>query len=491
MRGIVNRKKIALGGGCLLLVILLTAAAFLYFKHQNPAAKMAIFDAETPILVWNGDQKGYINPQGEFIVPLQSISSATDFFGAHAIVTNESINENGESVSKSKLINRQGEVVKEANNITLHQKYNRYIIDNELYDLELNKLTDGGVVSGFQYGFMNYETEIDGVKHFSIINIDGEEVKSCGKADNEHQKHRGCGLQTSEPINETVAVYGVATVANEGVPTYSTALINLTSKNTIRDHVGNFVRALPQDSLLITDATVSKAEIYQHIINDEIFEKQIWVSSLFQNPTVVDPINHIIKVEHNETKYYNIVSGEEVAFEGASIDQYYRLRTGYHIFPCKTGSIERYGVKKDEEVVYPCENTVVNYVFDEAFFNYILEKTGRAIFEVGSSTSRQLVDAASGDILLDNARTNFKRDGNSPLIYAIKQGDNNEYELSAYDVSLGKTIGPFNIGKISNIDMRGVNYFTTTTDNRATWYNFQGEIIFQEDEKGSENEQEQ
>jgi hypothetical protein len=135
-------------------------------------------------------------------VSLQELSSASDFFGEYAIVTHS-------EAELAKLINRKGEVVKEAGSIVPYEKYERYIIDGELWDFGLNKITDGGVVSGFAYGFMNYEAEDEGVKIFSVIDSGGEEVKSCGKKDDDHKRHQGCKMQISEPIDEKTAVYGV------------------------------------------------------------------------------------------------------------------------------------------------------------------------------------------------------------------------------------------------------------------------------------------
>lgn len=157
-------------GALVLTIVIGVTIIFLNSGYKNPL-HAAIYDPKKPIPVEENGVFGYVDFEGEMLIEPQ-YETADPFYGDFALV------KTNDETSKYKIIDRTGAVVKEsttAKKPKYYKDYGVWLIDNILYDYEMNVLFEGDnhldyVGQGYFTYFKNDEEQS------GLINHEGKKI---------------------------------------------------------------------------------------------------------------------------------------------------------------------------------------------------------------------------------------------------------------------------------------------------------------------------
>lgn len=416
-----NLKFIIIGLGVLIAAVVVVVVLILGNKNNNSKNNasnelsngiLAIYDTEKPITIEENGLYGFINPSDGSVIVSPKYTDVYGYYGEYAFVES---NESGEK--KYSIIDRKGNVVKELSSASVYynSNYDYWIIESELYDSKLNKLSNDGdivsfVESGFSYtnynspykkGILTYFNSSDNTS--GIINEKGKRVYTySGRNTNIEASSIDWG--STFTFNSTYCAVNVDLYSEN----QKGAIVNCDTGVVVMDFVDGRVEA-GEDNVfgIFSGSSSSSLEKMLYIENDKIAYEEENGDDYTLLFTYVNRYLIITKdrsgKSNDEKSYYLIDSKEHVttkpeveeACETAhecDINEY-----GFDIKECSTGGM---GVYKNDELVTTCDYSKFSYISSD-IYKYVRGITNKNLFLGVKDNKTYVVDATSGDELFE------------------------------------------------------------------------------------------
>lgn len=369
---------------------------------------------DTPIKIREGEKHGFVDSSGKIIVePVYDY--ATEFYNGYACVGKDT----GDFERVYKIVDKNGNDVITAEKDISCIDNKCWVIDDTLYDLDLQKISDDGII-GERIGD-NYFTfdDIEKNKTFGVIDYKGKKIfksKTASESD-----YLYVDTSYNSQYDEEYAVFDIVEHKFSGNQE-KWGIYSPQSNKMIYDFQSEYNISDNNDNLFSLSDPKEESEMAKYIFirNDEVFYES--------EPTEAyvgfeDDGGYILCFsEDNKTTYYNIFTKETSKNEDdlrLSDDDFKNIE-GAEIFideefrePLYEGSEyivfekdDKYGLAKGEEVILPAEYDDVNWGRD---FIYTTEKQ-------------------SGQ----------------QIIFFSKENKDNEVIVSEYDLKSGKIVNEFN-----------------------------------------------
>ena len=472
----------------IILFVLLGVGAFFVFKgfggNKLEANLDAVFDPDKPIVVLKNKKYGYITSEGKTIIEPKYIS-ASDFYGDYAVVTVENSKSDSYYQKNYQVIDKKGNVKLTSEGYTApkyYQLYDLWIIDGALYDSNLTRKTEEGIMVGYiSDGYFKYSNSAK--KESGILNYKGKKVFSVPETSIYVDISRN--EYNEDDLYAVVTTYGDS--EKEVIVSLKTGDILFTSEDAKSYYISEEEFGLfYYYNQKATDGYSNRKYLF-FIDNKLAYES----SEKVYDVQVYDYKNKILQIDYgywyedlgkaSRYNYYDVknkkflttLPNNSSSADDLEIDLINK-NYGFKEF----SSSGRYGIMSGEKVLVPCEYDSIRYMNLE-LFNYMKSKGKKFVFlikdkkiilyDLKKSKSIAIFDSTYFNQYSDSTFIKFdlyKEDGYTKKGYVI------------YNVLSGKTM-TFGIEDSINI---GSNYIKVKQSDKAIYYNTDLEKIYEANE---------
>lgn len=445
-----HKKLIIIIFGVAIIIIL---GILLLRKNKNSDFSYLVFDQNRPIKIYEDGKYGYINTSGKVIIE-PKYTTANDFYGNYAKVYEVVNTEDGEK-EICEIIDKKGNVkaISETSycNITYNQEYHIYIINDQLYDGNLKKLSsDDKIVNYKDYGYLTWISETK--KTVGIMNSTGKVIYTF-KYNNDYPGFNLTVKSVNDTLNEKYCVVYVDDMY---------AIINCDTGKIIVDFSSDYISNKG-------DNIFEQNDIQIFINNNKIvYSGESDDIELSYNSDGYLTIKDSSKSYYDDDRYkYYDIKNKTVLDEEPEVETITNLEelTGYKKFSCNNG----YGLMKDDKVTLSCEWDSI-YLFSDTLYKY-LESKGRKYILTNKDSKTFLFDLKNNEIVYEMNSSSIYKYRDSTFIY-YKDTDTKNYVV--YNLLTNKSIL---IDKDDSFNIY-TNYIIVENNKELKYYNTNLKLIY-------------
>lgn len=464
-------KKMVIIVGVAVALILLVILLKIFKGTSNKSESDLLFDADGLIMIKEGEKYGYINTEGKVVIE-PKYKQASEFYGDYAIVTEIVSSESGDTYV-NEIIDKKGKVIltpQSLLNTEYMSEYNVWIIDNQLYNGSLKKISSDGVeVSYESEGYFRWKNE---TKHTGgIMNVSGKVTYTYDFKEDESY----IGIDPSY-IAENIAEnlkdkYCRITIDNEKY-----AVVNCDTGKVVYDYTDKFIYSKDSNIFEISNYDPYEALSTLYIQGDKIIYQSengdIELEDYYIDKGYITIYN---EKEYKDEGYIDIKQGKVVSekpdYRTDNVDinlDSWEKYTGLTKFSCNDG----YGLMKNKEIIVNCEWEKIDY-FDRLLYEY-LESKGKP-YVIGEKDDKiYLINIKNGKVVEEFNTSSITNSSVSTFIY-YTYSDTSEKVI--YNLITGKSISVPSNDKINVYS----NYITVEEDNKLNYYNTNLKLIYTQD----------
>lgn len=458
-----QKKKLIFIIAIILLVIVISFICYKNFGNKSSNLNI-LFDDKNLILIKKDDKYGYINSNGK--VALEPVyEEATNFYGNYAVVL-VNVEKDGIKEKKYQLIDRKGKVKAQAdyhNDIEYISDYNVWIINEQLYDINLNKLSPNNVLVDYEdYGYLTWEDIYE--KSAGIMNISGKITYTY-----DYQPGERYFTITPSKIDSALNERYCRTI----IDNEKYGIVNCDTGDVIYNYTENYISNEDDNIFEVKKREDNSLVNLMYIQNNKI----IYSTSSKKVDLYYDNYFDYIRIDDddkNEYSYININTGDissEKPSRGVSKPNEWETLTGITTKKCDSG----YGLEKDQKEILPCEWEDIGY-FDIALYQYLTSKGKNYV--IAEKDDKNYI------INLKNGKTVVELDFDSCHIYDystfIYCDNYSNREKIIYNLATGKLM---NIDKYDYLKIYS-NYITVEKDetDKIDYYNTNLKLIYSKED---------
>ncbi len=452
-----------------IIAVIIGIAVFLGIKFlggKNTVSDQASTISEgDPILIEKGDKYGYIDTNGNVIIPFK-YDDAWSFIGGYTRVS-EITDVDGYLDELFYLIDTKGNIIYTANSsrgILYYDRYDVWIINGKLYNGSLKQLSADSITVDYKdNGYLSWESE----KSAGIMDYTGKITYTYNFSGDEDF------LSINVPdVSATLKEkYCIVNVENKKY-----AIVNCETGKVVYNFTDYYISEY--DNNIFELSLKSNFEFVSsiYIQNDQIiYETNDQNIDLYYDSSGYVKIDDSNKPYSERYSYINILTGE-ITQEKPSVDiptitsiDIWEEYTNYKQQSCDNGG---YSLVKDDTVVVPCGYDSFKY-FDLNLYKYLVSK-GKDYVLAKKDRKTYLVDLKTGQVVEEfNMPSVITREDSSFVYY---QDDNGTY---IYNLISGKSFTTSDVD--AKVYIRS-NYFVIKQDSKSDYYNMDCKLIYVDSE---------
>lgn len=411
-----------------------------------------LFDPEKPILVMKDNLYGYVNTNGDEIIPLR-YHQADEFFGeyAHAVILDTT-----NASATTLIINKKGEPILKPANALLDTLHGTWLIDGKLYDRELNQKSPENitVLYGLPNGFYKYQK--DDTKEYGLMSSTGTIPYSCGEID--------CEISI-RPVSPLLNNY-YALVSGD-------TILDLSSKaDTLEPILISDVSSNPKTNLgnnIFAESAGNSTRNY-YLYDGKAYEAPYGAQmSLYDalEPTIMLDFgsNYSATGENVRYKFFTATDRKiSNSFpDGIPLDMNSAELAQYYIHKCEGDSSNK-SLRKGKKEVFQCGQYIQYRALPTDLYAYLRHSQNKQlILAVDKDHNSHLIDLKTKKTLrsFDADNVSFS----SKNTFATAMG--NDKKLLVYNLLSGKSLEITNASIYSTVS----NAIAITDKNSITYYN--------------------
>ncbi len=451
-----KRKKLLVVGILLVLAIVLFIGS-IFLKSKNANIKKSenvnlIFDEEALIKVKKDNKYGYIDTNGKFVLdPIYK--EAKDFYGNYTIVeTKDEIYQVIDKKGKAKFQSKY------AADIDYNSENNIWILNHQLYDSALNKISPDNI--NVRYGNYEYlKWEDVNEKSAGIINSSGK-ITYTYKYQNDENYFDMTPSKITSILDEQYCIVNVDSGKYEkyGIVNCATGkLVYDYSKYYISDRGDNIFKITNEDSqdsvslIYIKDNKIA----YQTNSESDTYEYDILTKYI-----------QIFNEDKNDYFYLDIQTGKILSdAPNDDINDEWEVLTGI----TKKGCGESYGLVKGKKKILSCEWDSIDY-FGNLLYQYLASKGKKYVMTTKDDKSF-IINLTNGETV---AKFNANKIYNNEESIFVFYEDSSINKKVIYNLITGKTMET----DIDNNVRLNSNYITIYENNKINFYNTNFKLIY-------------
>lgn len=457
-----NKKLILIIGGIVGAIILVIAVIALFLVNSGSSdKKIAAFDPDPLIIIKKDGKYGYINSKGKVVLEPQYLS-ATLFKGDYAVVSIKNPKkENDYHDNVYQVIDKKGRVKAEAyydSYIKYYDEHDIWIINEELYNGKLKKVTKDGLKVTYEDGYLRWFSKDK--KTAGIMNLNGKVTYKYTFKDGESY----FGYERSNNTDNFKQRYCRTNIDNEKY-----GIVNCDTGKVIYDYSTKYISDESYNIFSINEKSGYKFIEKMYIQNDEIIYKtennNVRLTGYNYKDGYIEIYDSSVKDYNDRYSYVDLSNGKIVKdktkikkdpkMQDVKLDDF-ESTTKYTKFSCDKG----YGIMSGEKVVIPCEWKRIEY-FDLSLYKY-LESKGKKYILAVKDDKTYLLNLKNGKQVAEfNSTSVQKHTGSIFLTYTEK---NKAY---IYNIVTGKS------QKFDKKDNVGISssYVVVKDGNKYIYYN--------------------
>lgn len=451
-----SNSKLFIIIGIVIILLIVSCLLFIKKKKTKTTTEIAtIFSSEQPIVIKKDKKYGYIDIEGNIIIePKYDYASA--FNGKYATVKLD---------DTYQVIDRKGEM-KMSSSYSSDIKYisdeKIWIINNQLYDSDLKKLTNDDVNVQYEdHGYLrwtNYSTNQGG-----IMNAKGKITYTY----NFKQGESYLGFDPSDIDDTLNKRYCRLVLDNKKY-----AIVNCDTGKMIYDYTNKYIYSKDDNIYNVyTDTNDSTVESVIYVQNDKIAyqspHSKVELSYIDGYVTIRDNSKDYNNMySYYDTKTDKIIATKPEKVNSSSYLSKWETITGFTVFNCGTGK----GIMKKDKVHIDCQWSSIDF-FDVLLYQY-LKSQGKNYIMTKKDNKSYIIDLKNGNTVME-FNSNYINASLSTFIYYI---DNDTKEKVIYNLLTGKTMTT----KTENYIYMYPNYITVTEGTKKSYYNTNFKLIYEE-----------
>lgn len=436
----------------------------------------SMFDSNNLIKVEKDEKIGYMTSKGKMVIEPQ-YEEASPFYGNYALVEKDGkyivINQKGEEQYKTEY----------KSDIEYIELYNIWIMDEKLYDNNLNQITSNNTqVEYLEKGYLEYkryEENEDGEdydeKEFAgIMDYKGKTTCEC---ELDEDTYFYADIENDNDINNEV----YATIGIEKDDIKKEAIINCKTGKVVIDFTENEILAHEDNIFSIHEKTDGNLKMlyYAYIEDDKIaYKLEDGRSFEFFNDSYsekTDKILQIEKLDGDGIELYSLIDGQTYeAREASNAPKGETELIGiedleYKIFKEKGDYITEYGIKEKDNTILNAQYHKIEFL-PATIYKYLKENENKQIILLRNSDSNIVYD-------LNKKEELFKFD--SGFIDDIEDTSFIKKDNTVYNVISGKSM---NFDDELKIEF-GANYLIVEDkqNKTQTYYNTDLQEIYKQE----------
>ncbi len=434
-----------------LLIVLITLFVKVITKRTSD---IIIFDTDRLIPVEKSNKYGFINNKGKLVIDYK-YDEVSNFYNGYTIVYKKDNKSNERYI----LIDENGKEIVYAENsadIKYYETQNCYVINNKLFDNNIDSLTDDDVkiVEQEYEKYFSYKTDSEA----GIIDNKGKIIYKY-----EYQKgENSVYFSISELDDKTKEdLYLVINIENKKY-----GIINLLENKEIVKPTKKYITALTNNVFEYSNQNNYETEKYIYVKDNEIlYEASASEYSKMEMENIDKNILTMKLKGNSEYKYYDLEEkkflNDKPNLESKIINN---LLENYEINECSTG----FGILDSEgETVLPCEYQRIEKIGKE-IFEYISDMKNKKLFVVKKDDKYGIINIRNNKYVLEPIYEEMDIPVNrSPFIKVMKD---KEYKM----------INLINMDEMKIKSDDKINYYTNYfIINSKTYYNYKMDKIFE------------
>ena len=455
-------------------IVLVAIVIFIVFSPKDVKVneKESInnkFDPEKLIVVRKDDNYGYINSKGKLVLPAK-YESASEFYGDYAVVRAE-VKDGDLTKSVYQIIDKKGKVKKQTDQKTEYlEESNMWIIDNELYNASMKKLSPTDVKVDDADSEAGYFVWVNPKKNTGGI------MNAKGKITYTYKFKTGESYINVEPsdIDESLKErYCRVNVENDKY-----AVVNCDTGKVVYDFVEKLISVNDDNIFEINKPNSYDDESYIYIQNDKIVYKtddpdnvefDYYPGYLYIRDYTKSYSDgrysylHLDTMEIKDEKPANVKDDDKEDLD--DWEKYTGLKELY-----QNG---KYGLSNDKEIVLPAEWNDLEYL-DMDLYKYLKSKKKDYIYARKDSKWYEVSLTEKKAIKEFNA-SYISTDEDSTFVYYTDADTNNK---KVYNLLSGKSLNvPKGTYLYTNSNYVTIKDYATKT---TKYYNTDLELIYTE-----------
>lgn len=455
---------------------------FKFFENNNSADLNVIFDPNKPIVVKKNDKYGYITSEGKIMIEPQ-YKSAQNFYGDYAIVSIDNPDSSSYNDKIYQIIDKKGNVKlisKYYSGIEYCSDYNFWVVDDILYDSNLNRISSEGItVKYIDYEYFEY-TDRD-KKESGIMNSKGKKVFTVPGT--------LISVDISENEYDEDELYAVVKTYNDPQKEVIISLKTSDILFTAEDAESYYIREAKNGIFCYYNNELEdgyKNRKYLFFINNKL---EYETTEVVDEVKVYDYQNQILKIDYGydyeelgksqRTYYYDVKNKTMYDQIPSNIPSSVDLKLDLieHNYGFKKYSEDgKYGIMSSDKIVVPCEYDDIEYL-DIDLFNYMKSK-GKELVLLEKDKKLELYDIKNSKSI-----TTF----NSTYIYDFYDSTFIKTNLYEEDGSTIKGYTVYNLLSDKSMDfvtsddniLIGSNYVSIKNDGKKVYYNTDFKQIYE------------
>jgi len=462
----------------IVLVVLAILIGFVLFVLGNKNDSKNLengFDEEQLILVKKNDKYGYIDTNGKFVIEAR-YDGASPFYGDYALVQIKTESIEDDEITYS-IIDKKGNVKYSADHyygIEHNDEYNYWIIENQLYDGSLKKLSGDNVEVDFSYTsdkYLSWKNE---------QNSTGGIMTPTGKI---------TYTRKLEDNNDTVIVkfyendnylkdnYCIVKIGDKQ------GIVNCDTGKEVYDYIEESITSSYNNIFWYYSSENNDEKTIFYIQGDKVLYENtgnnvyltyssgdiggyISISDLDKDSYDEERILYMDLSTQQITKQMPDIYSDDYSYNSESIKEWEEY-SGYDIASCSGG----YEIKKDDKVLVACDS--YNFeLFGEALFKYLSSK-GKDYIIIHRSGTAQLVNLKNGNIDAEFVTDTISGSKKSPFVYYYNESN----KIVIYNMLTNKSL---EIDAHDEIELY-MNYIIVEKNNKRIYYNNDLKQIYTEE----------
>lgn len=457
----------------LLIIIAIVVIVLLVFfiKHfiggeTGDKNNASTFSVNSLIAVEKDGKYGYIDLKGNFVIQPQ-YDYATSFYGDYAEVAIE--NEvDGQKVKTYQVIDKAGNVkmtTSSAWGIEHKSEYDIWIINNQLYNGSLKKLSADGVKVTYEdEGYLIWENDTN--KTAGIMNSSGKVTYTYKFADGESY----IGVDTPDNDKTLKEKYCRITIDNKKY-----AIVNCDTGKVAYDYTDKYISLEDDNIFKLTTKDTFEFVSIMYIQNDKvIYESSNKNVDLYYSGRGYVRITDDDKDYNERYSYIDISTGQITDSEPESssnsnydLDEWEEY-TKITKFNCSSG----YGLMSGENTKIPCEWSNIKY-FDLSLYKYLSSK-GKEYVMAEKDGKIYLLNLKDGKSVAEFNAFYINTYGDTTFIY---YKDQETGKRIIYNLITGKSLTT----EYEQNAYLYSNYMTLEEDGKLNYYNTDFELFYSQE----------
>lgn len=425
----------------------------------------SLFSSDSPIRVKKDKKYGYIDSNGNFIIQPQ-YDYATDYYGDYAEVALETTVEDNK-VKVYQIIDKKGNVkatAKYSSDIEYVDDYDIWIINDQLYNGSLNKISADGIKVDYEkYGYLRWEN--DSNKTAGIMNTSGKVTYTYKFADGEDY----LGVSPSDTDKTLKERYCRITIENNKY-----GIVNCNTGKVVYDYTDKYISDEDDNIFEVSVKDNYEFVSIMYIQNDKIiYQSSSKNVDLYYSSYGYVQIRDDDKDYSQKYSYIDVSTGQITDKQPSSsndtddLDEWEEF-SKLTKFSCSTG----YGLMSGDKEKIPCEWSEIEY-FDLLLYKY-LSSNGKKYVMAKKDDKTYLLNLKDGKAAAEFNSTYIYTDSDSTFIY---YEDSKTNKKIIYNLITGKSIS---VENETNLDTYS-NYITLEEDGKLNYYNMNLKLIYTEE----------